>query len=324
MIFTELGRTGMKVSCVWLGTWQFGSGSWGFGKTYSEKNCVEAVLASVEEGVNFIDTAEVYGNGLSEQIIGKALKELKDEVFIATKVAPHHLTYDGVMKACERSLRRLGIKTIDLYQIHFPNPLIPLSRTMKAMEDLVKLGKIRYIGVSNFSLKLLKKARELMKREEIVSNQVRYNLLEREIEKDLMPYCMKEKISVLAYSPLAQGILTGKFSTSNRPSDIIRRINRLYTAAYIKKSEPLFSELRGIAQRKGVSIGQVAIAWVTGHEMTVAIVGAKNRQQAVENAKAGELTLDTSEMNRLSELSDTVKPTTIDAIKAIPRIFGLG
>ncbi|MEM4189755.1 MAG: aldo/keto reductase, partial [Candidatus Caldarchaeum sp.] len=121
MKFVELGKSGLKVSVIALGTWQFGSGSWGYGKSYTEDECVDAVKASVEAGVNLIDTAEVYGGGVSEEIVGKAVKQVDGEVFVATKVSPAHLTYDGVIKACDRSLRRLGLKTIDLYQIHFPN-----------------------------------------------------------------------------------------------------------------------------------------------------------------------------------------------------------
>ncbi|MEM2237185.1 MAG: aldo/keto reductase [Candidatus Caldarchaeum sp.] len=321
MKYVELGGSGLKVSAIALGTWQFGSGSWGYGKTYSMADCVEAVKASVEAGVNLIDTAEVYGGGLSEEIVGKALKEVGDEVYIATKVSPAHLAYNGVIKACERSLRRLGVKTIDLYQIHFPNPLIPLKQTMKAMEDLVKMGRIRCIGVSNFSTNLLQKAREFLKSEDVVSNQVKYNLIERKIEKDLMPYCVREKIAILAYSPLAQGILTGKYSRQNRPRDIIRRVNRLYTNAYISRVEPLLKELDNLARGRNVTMGQAALAWVTGHQGCVAIAGAKNRQQALENAYAGNVVLSQEEVEKLSQISDKVKPTPLDLLRVVSRIF---
>ncbi|MEM4280850.1 MAG: aldo/keto reductase [Candidatus Caldarchaeum sp.] len=321
MKFVELGKSGLKVSVIALGTWQFGSRSWGYGKSYTADECLDAVKASVEAGVNLIDTAEVYGGGVSEEIVGKAVKQVDGEVFVATKVSPAHLTYDGVIKACDRSLRRLGLKTIDLYQIHFPNPLISLKQTMRAMEHLVKMGKIRFIGVSNFSRKLVQKAREHLKSEEIVSNQVKYNLIERNIEKDLMPYCMAEKITILAYSPLAQGILTGKYRKQNLPRDIIRRINKLYSAAYIEKAQPLLDELHNLAKVHGATMGQAALAWVASHQGCVAIAGAKNRQQAVENALAGKITLFQEEVEKLSQLSDKVKPTFADLLRAIPRIF---
>ncbi len=321
MKFVELGRTGVRVSSIALGTWQFGSGAWGFGKTYSVNDCLEAVRASVENGVNFIDTAEVYGDGLSEKIVGEAIKKLDEEVFIASKVAPHHLTYRGVLKSCENSLQRLGVKTIDLYQIHFPNPLIPLRQTMRAMEDLVKMGKIRYIGVSNFSLKLLRRARGYLKNEDIVSNQVKYNLLERKIEKDLMPYCMRERITILAYSPLAQGLLTGKYGRGRLPHDVVRRFNKFYTSAFLEKAKPLLHELENIAKVKGVSMAQVALSWVTSHEGCVAIAGAKNREQAVMNALAGNVSLSGEEFNRLSQLSASIKQSFIDVVRVVPRIL---
>ncbi|MEM4715863.1 MAG: aldo/keto reductase [Candidatus Caldarchaeum sp.] len=321
MKLVELGRTGLKVSSICLGAWQFGSNSWGYGKSYTMADCVEAVKASVEAGVNLIDTAEVYGGGLSEEIVGKALKEVDGEVFVASKVSPAHLTYEGVIKACERSLRRLGLKTIDLYQIHFPNPLIPLRQTMKAMEDLVKMGKIRFIGVSNFSLKLLIRARECLGTEDVVSNQVKYNLVERKIEKDLLPYCEREKITILAYSPLAQGLLTGKYSSQHRPLDYVRRINILYTSAFLKRAETLFVELEKIAGKHGVSMGQAALAWVAGHQGCTAIAGAKNKHQALENALAGNVMLSEEEINRLSQISEKIKPTAFDMLRVLKRIF---
>ncbi|MEM1937162.1 MAG: aldo/keto reductase [Candidatus Caldarchaeum sp.] len=321
MRFVELGRTGLRVSSICLGTWQFGSGSWGFGREYSRNDCLEAVRASLEAGVNFIDTAEIYGGGVSEQIVGEALRDVDGEVFIATKVWPTHLTYNGVIKACGRSLQRLGVRTIDLYQIHFPNPLIPLRQTMRAMEDLVRMGKVRFIGVSNFPLRLLKKAREYLKTEDVVSNQVKYNLIERNIEKDLLPYCEREKITILAYSPLAQGLLTGKYSRKHRPRDYVRRINRLYTPAFLRRAEKLFEELEKIAGKHGVSMGQIALAWVAGHQRCVAVAGAKNRHQALENALAGDVMLSGEEMMSLSQLSEKVKPTAFDMLRTLTRIF---
>ncbi|MEM0349128.1 MAG: aldo/keto reductase [Candidatus Caldarchaeum sp.] len=323
MLYTELGRTGEKVSVVWLGAWQFGSGSWGYGKSYGERECLEAVYASVEAGVNVIDTAEVYGGGVSEIIVGKAVKELGDRVLIATKVAPHHLTYNGVIEACERSLNRLGVKTIDLYQIHLPNPLIPITQTMRAMEHLVKTGKIRYIGVSNFSLGQLIKARQALKSEDIVSNQVRYNLIQRKIEKDLIPYCSREKINILAYSPLAQGLLTGKYTSTNPPKDFIRRVNPLFTRRYLGRIGPLLTELRVLAEKYGVSVGQVALAWVFAHEGCVAIAGAKNREQALSNAAAGNIQLTREEVDRLSVLSAQIQPGAMEIIQTIPRLLGI-
>ncbi|MCS7129067.1 MAG: aldo/keto reductase [Candidatus Caldarchaeum sp.] len=321
MKLVELGCTGIRVSSIVLGTWQFGSATWGYGKGYSERDCMEAVWASVEAGVNLIDTAEVYGLGVSEQIIGKALKGVRDEVLIATKVAGHHLTYDGVLKACERSLNRLGLKTIDLYQIHFPNPLIPIGQTMKAMEKLVKDGKIRYIGVSNFSLGRLIKAREALKSEDVVSNQVRYNLLQRQIEKELLPYCLREKITILAYSPLAQGVLTGKYNSENLPKDLVRTVNPLFSSSYLRRAKPLLDELRRIAADVNATMAQVALAWLVSKPYVAAIAGAKNKQQALENAAAGKITLTDKQIEYISSLSEQLRPNFLDGVRSFVRVI---
>lgn len=305
MRYTELGKTGVSVSVIALGAWQFGAREWGYGASYSMADCVEAVKASVEAGVNLIDTAEIYGGGLSEKIVGEAVRQTGREVFVASKVFPNHFTYNGVLKACKRSLERLGLKTIDLYQLHFPNPVIPLKWTMRAMEDLVKEGKIRYIGVSNFSAKKLREAQEALKREEIASNQIRYNLLYRKVEKELIPYCRKERITVLAYSPLAQGVLTGKYRHTNTPKNLVRVFGGAFSSSFLRKVEPLLNELEKIAANHRALTAQAALAWITSREGLVAIAGAKNRVQALENAKAGDVVLTTDEIKRLSELAET-------------------
>jgi len=322
MLYTSLGSTGLKVSQIGLGTWQFGTGLWGWGKDYGEQDAIESLRRGVELGVNFIDTAEIYGNGLSERIIGKAIKGMREQVVIATKVWSTHLTYNGVIKACERSLRRLDIKTIDLYQVHWPNPLIPISQTMKAMEKLVKEGKVNYIGVSNFSLKKLLKAQESLKRERIVSNQIKYNLIEREAEKELLPYAAKEKITVIAYSPLAQGLLTGKYSAQKIPRDTVRKINILFDKQNLIKLKPLLDTLRNIAARRNKTVTQVALNWLIKRPEVVAIPGVKNAQQAEENAGAADFTLDDQE---LEQIENTYSKISVDKlrsrIKLILRLF---
>jgi aryl-alcohol dehydrogenase-like predicted oxidoreductase len=303
--YVGLGKTGVSVSVIALGTWQFGAREWGFGTNYGVSDCVDALTASVEAGVNLVDTAEIYGGGLSEKIVGEAVRQVGREVLVASKVFPHHFTYDGVMKACRRSLERLGLKTIDLYQLHFPNPVIPIRWTMRAMEDLVKEGKIRYIGVSNFSVKRLKEAQEALKREEIVSNQVRYNLLDRKIEKDLVPYCRKEGITILAYSPLAQGVLTGKYHKTT-PGNLVRLFGGAFSRSFLMRVEPLLQELEKTAATHGGTIAQSALAWITSREGVVAIAGAKNKVQALENAAAGDIVLTPDEVERLSKISESI------------------
>ncbi len=203
MQYVELGKTGEKVSRVGLGTWKLGR---------DEKQEIRALRAGMQAGINFIDTAEMYG---TEELVGRVIAG-QDGFFIATKVTPTHFRYEQVIKACDASLKRLGTRSIDLYQLHWPNSGIPIEETMRAMEKLVHDGKIRHIGVSNFSLGELKEAQEAMKSNEIVSDQVEYSLFVRDVEKELLPYCRKERISLIAYSPLARGRLFAKSSTKLR------------------------------------------------------------------------------------------------------------
>ncbi len=203
MRLKELGNSGVKVSAI-------GQGSMGVGGNFSpdkskDAEQVSALRLGIEKGMTFIDTAEIYGGGHAEEVIGEAIKGLRNKVFVATKFSPEHSTYDQVIASANASLQRLQTDYIDLYQLHWPNPEVAISETMRAMEDLADQGKIKQIGVSNFSLSQLKEAQAVLKKHRIVSNQVEYNLFDRSIEKDLLPYCEKEKISIIAYSPLDQG-----------------------------------------------------------------------------------------------------------------------
>lgn len=188
MEYRELGKTGERISCVGMGTWKLG---------YNPDAEIAALREGISLGINFIDTAKMYH---SEGAVGMAIKG--EDVFIATKVSPDHFAYDDVIKACNRSLKELGIKAIDLYQLHWPNPNIPIKETMRAMEHLAKLGKIRHIGVSNFSVEEMIEAQDALKSEEIVSNQVEYSPFVREIVDHLGDFCREEKITMIAYSPL--------------------------------------------------------------------------------------------------------------------------
>ena len=202
MEYRELGKTGIKIPVLGMGTWGIGGfSSRLFGE---EDNVICALQLGLELGMKFIDTAEMYGHGHSEEVVAKAVKNQRDEVFIATKVSGEHLAHDDVLKACEASLRRLDTNYIDLYQVHWPNYRIPISETMKAMERLVAEGKVRYIGVSNFSVRQTRDAQESLSKSELASNQVEYSLAERSIEEDLLPYAQKEHITIIAYTPVAK------------------------------------------------------------------------------------------------------------------------
>jgi diketogulonate reductase-like aldo/keto reductase len=267
MRFKYLNRTKEKISAIGMGTWRMGSLD-----PDTRKAELETIRFGLEAGINLIDTAESYGSGESEKLVGEAVRGIRDSVFLATKVSPENLSYDNVIKSCYRSLERLGTSYIDLYQIHWPNPRIPIKQTMRAMEKLVNEGKIRYIGVSNFSLQQLKEAEEALSRAEVVSNQVEYSFAVRSIEKDMLPYAEKEKITVIAYSPLARG----KIPTNLIPDNLLSKYN--------------------------ATPAQVILAWVGKSESVVPIPKSANPEHMRENAAASDIILDEPDYIRLSSL----------------------
>ncbi|MGI0092280.1 MAG: aldo/keto reductase [Nitrososphaerales archaeon] len=253
-----LGKTGVKISEIGQGTWQYQGG-------------VEPLRLGVSLGATHIDTAEMYG---TEGVVGRAIEGIRDQVFLATKVWSDHLQYDAVLKAAEGSLKRLGAKTIDLYMIHWPNPSVPIRETMRAMEELVKRGKIRYIGVSNFSVGQLKEAQAALSSQEIVSNQVKYNLQSRDIEDGLIPYCESEQITVVAYSPLTRG------SVAERKDKLLDEI----ALKYNNKTK-----------------AQVALNFLTSKENVVAIPKASSMEHVRENCEASGWRLSDEDIARISE-----------------------
>jgi diketogulonate reductase-like aldo/keto reductase len=265
MQFRPLGKTKDRVPVIGMGTWKIGST-----QSQAEWNSqVEALRKGMDLGMTLIDTAEIYGSGKSEQLVGEAVKSRRAEVFIATKVYPGHLHYDDVIRACNSSLQRLGINQIDLYQVHWPNPSIPIEETMRAMENLVSAGKVRYVGVSNFSVEQTKAAQSALSKVEIVSNQVEYSLTDRSIEHDLLPYCEKAGITVIAYSPLARG----RIPESQIPADLV------------KYGTP----------------AQIMLNWVTYKESVIAIPKSASVGHLEENAKAVDRRLTKEDYALLSE-----------------------
>ncbi|MCS7135682.1 MAG: aldo/keto reductase [Nitrososphaerota archaeon] len=257
----ELGKTGWKVPVL-------GQGTWGIGGFYTrdegrDAEAIAALKLGIELGMTLIDTAEAYGAGHSEEVVGRAIAGSNVEVFVATKVSPEHLSYESVIKSAKASLSRLNVKVIDLYQIHWPNPRIPIRETMRAMERLVKDGLVRFIGVSNFSVSEMEEAMASLAREEIVSNQVEYSLLERSIERELLPFCEKEKITVIAYSPLGRG----KLSEPRR---------------YLEKYKA--DTLQSLADKYRKTPSQVALNWVVRRPSVIAIPKAIKLEHVRENA----------------------------------------
>lgn len=306
-----LGRGGPKVSAVGLGMWQAGGDAWG--KDVRDKDCVAAMVRAVGLGVDLVDTAEVYGNGHSEEVVGKAIREVgRDHVFVATKLAGYHGRPRDVDKAIRGSLKRLGVRAIDLYQIHWPDPWdqVPLRDTMKALERAWRAGSIRHIGVSNFAVRDLEDARSHLSRVDIASNQVRYNLLQREIEADVLPYCRREGIAILAWSPLAKGVVTGKYRATRRPKDRVRSEDDLFKPANLRAAARLVSALREIGRPHRMTPAQVALAWFRSRRIVIPIPGAKRPAQAEENVGATGSALLGSEVRRLDAVSARVRLDT--------------
>jgi len=300
-----LGRSDLKVSVIGLGTGQFGSKAWGYGVRYGDKDIINIIQHAMKVGINIFDTAETYGYGKSEMLLGEALKDYdRDDFVIITKVAPWNLRYKDVIKAALRSLKRLNLKEIDLYLIHYPNPFIPLKETLRAMETLVREGKVRYIGVSNFNAWLLRKAEENLKSTEIVANEIEYNILSRRAEKETIPYCLKNKIAIIAYSPLAGGILTGKYTPNNPPRDRARAFNFLARKHILAKNQPLFNIMKQIAEEKGATIPQIALSWIISRPLHIAIPAALSIEEVEENSKAAHLILSREELNRISQIAE--------------------
>ncbi len=276
MEYKQLGTTDEKVPEIGIGTWKMLNGA----------SDIEAIRAAIEHGSSLVDTAEMYGN---EEMVGEAIKG-QENVFIATKVSPHNFRYDDVIRSCNASIRKLGVKQIDMYQLHWPNHSIPIAETMRAMEQLKKDGKIRHIGVSNFDVKELKEAQGALKSGEIVCNQVEYSILVRDIEEELMDFCTREKITIMAYSPLARG------------------------AIFSKKYEQLKAKLESIGEDHGKSAAQVALNWLVSKKQVVAIPKASDRHHAIENAEASGWRFTEEEISEINNFLFNVRKRPITSV----------
>jgi len=302
----ELGRSGLKVSAMGIGMWQAGGAAWG--KDVGDEEYVKTLVRAKELGINLVDTAEAYGYGHSEEVVGKAIKEIgRDQIVIATKVSGYHLRHDDVIRACEGSLKRLGVEEIDLYQIHWLewSDLVPLKQAMKALEKLQVSGKIRAIGVSNFAVRDIQEANSLLSRTSISSNMVQYSLIHREIEEEVLPYCRKENITILAWSPLARGALTGKYSPENRPRDPAREDDvgrHIFSDSNLPLIMRLVSKLKEIGRARGKTPVQVALNWLMRDVGVVPVPGAKRPEQVEENAGAVGWSLSSSELHEIQRI----------------------
>lgn len=302
----SLGTSDVKITPILMGTWQAGKKMW---VGIEDSETIKAIRAAIDAGITTIDTAEVYGEGHSEQIVAQALSDVRDKVVYATKVFANHLKYDQVLEACDRSLKNLKTDYIDLYQIHWPSgtfnsEIVPIEETMSALNELKQQGKIRAIGVSNFSRAQLAEAAQYGR---IDSLQPPYSLFWRQLERDAMPYCIENNISIIAYSPLAQGLLTGKFGPGHKfdPADN-RAKNKLFQGENYERAQQALLKLRPIASRHQASLGNLALAWLIAQPQTNAIVGARNAEQAAANAKAADIQLSADELKEIDAIGRIV------------------
>lgn len=302
----ELGTSGIQITPIITGTWQAGKNMW---VGIEDAETIRAIRAAFEAGITTVDTAEVYGQGHSERIVAEALGAVRHQAVYMTKVFANHLKYDQVIEACENSLKNLKTDYLDLYQIHWPagsfkSENVPIEETMRALTELKQQGKIRAIGVSNFSRAQLEAASQYGR---IDSLQPPYSLFWRWVEKDAMPYCVEHKISILAYSSLAQGLLTGKFGPGQTfaPEDN-RAKNKLFQGENYERAQQALAKLRPIADRHQTSLGNLALAWLIAQPQTQAIVGVRNAEQASQNAQAAIVKLSAAELAEIDAIGRQV------------------
>ncbi|WP_240274701.1 aldo/keto reductase [Mycobacterium ulcerans] len=297
-----------NVSRIGLGTWQFGSREWGYGDRYASGAARDIVARARALGVTLFDTAEVYGLGKSERILGEALGDERAEVVVASKIMPV-APFPAVVKQRERaSARRLQLDRIPLYQIHQPNPVVPDSVIMPGMRELLDTGRIGAAGVSNYSLARWKKADAALGRP-VVSNQVHFSLAHPGPLDDLVPFAERENRIIIAYSPLAQGLLGGKYGVDNRPAGV-RAVNPLFGTENLRRIEPLLQTLRAVATDVDAKPDQVAPAWLISLPGVVAIPGASSVEQLEFNVAAADIELSADARAALTEAARAFHPVS--------------
>ena len=308
---------GIRLSSIGLGTWQFGSKEWGYGAEYARDEAGKIAARALELGINLIDTAEIYGRNESERIVGRAIAGHRDRVFIATKFFPVTPLPNIIEKHGRASAQRLGVEKIDLYQIHWPNPTVPVGLQMEGMRRLVDAGVVEHVGVSNFGLGRWKAAEAALGRP-VISNQVQYSLALRKPDRELVPYAAANDRLVIAYSPLAKGLLSGRYDATNLPKDSARRNDPLFIPENVARAHDLIETLRTIAKTHDAKPAQVALAWVVSRPNTVAIPGASSVEQLQLNAEAADLELSADELSELTAASDAYQP--IEGLSAWTKI----
>ncbi len=304
----EIGKTDLKVSRIGLGTLAFGHPTKGIQNKEEIHNCLNFAL---DNGINLIDTAEEYSHGLTENYIGEVIKKRGDRenLVLVTKVSYTHLSYQEVIKAANLSLERLHTDYIDVYLVHWPNCYFPISETMKAMDYLLTEGKIRYVGVSNYHNALVKEAMDNLQNGEIIVNELEYNLINRNIEKEILPFLRQQEITVLAYSPLLSGFLSTIYdeNTIFPENDFRKNLELFKDKENFNRSQKLFETMRQIAKKNDVSPAEVAINWLLKDKDIIPIPGAKKKSQIESNIHATQWNLTKDEISRLTTLTNDLE-----------------
>ncbi len=308
MRYLDTGTT-RKISKIGLGTWQFGAREWGYGDNYAGEVAYAIVKRALELGITLFDTAEIYGFGRSERILGRALGDKREQAFLATKIFPLLPVAPVVEQRAVASANRLGTRTLDLYQVHQPNPVVQDGTIMRGMRALQRVGLVGEVGVSNYSLQRWQAAEEALG-SRVLSNQVRYSLADRSPERDLLPFAGSAGRVVLAYSPLAQGLLSGRYDRDNRPANRVRTANPLFLPENLERAGELIATLREVAGAHSVTAAQIALAWVIHHPAVAAIPGASSVEQLERNAEAADIDLTDGEYQALSAAADRFRPIT--------------
>ena len=302
-----------RISRIGLGAWQFGSAEWGYGRDYAGQEAHAIVRRALELGVTLFDTAEIYGFGRSERILGAAIGEDRDSVFLATKIFPLLPVAPVVEQRAVASANRLGTRRLDLYQVHQPNPVVRDGTIMRGMRALQQVGLVSEVGVSNYSLDRWRAAEQALG-SRVLSNQVRYNLVDRSPEQYLLPFAESTGHIVIAYSPLAQGLLSGKYDRDHRPANRIRASSPLFLPENLDRAGDLIATLREVADAHAATPAQIALAWVIHHPAVVAIPGASSVGQLESNVAAADIDLTEQEYQALHAAAVRFRPVTGPAV----------
>jgi aryl-alcohol dehydrogenase-like predicted oxidoreductase len=312
MQIRKLGHTDLELTTIGLGTWAMG-GPWEFGwGPQDDGEAIAAILAALDAGINWIDTAPAYGLGHAEELVRLALEQVSEKPIIATKCGILWndkkekitcLKRQSIRDECHASLERLGVETIDLYQMHWPDPDEDMEEAWEEMARLHEEGKARYLGVSNFTVEQIKRTQKI---HPVASLQPPYSMLHREVEDELLGYCAENNIGVVAYSPMQRGLLTGKFSAerlASLPADDHRKRHRDFQEPQLSATLELVEGLKKIAERNGKSCAQLALSWVLRRlEVTAAIAGARRPDQIIETAPASDWNLSTEDIEKMEQL----------------------